>query len=131
MDPRIEEEWLLEIIFQHLVMFQYYKDLKEHDNYIANLLKCEPKEVRENIDYNFLKAWIEKCAIHKSDNKKLQRLESRKDMRMEPLKKQDFITLFSENSGISTENFSWENAEVSKKVFYSLMKYNYLNKKIH
>ena len=117
MDPRIEEEWLLEIIFQHLVMFQYYKDLKEHDNYIANLLKCEPKEVRENIDYNFLKAWIEKCAIHKSDNKKLQRLESRKDMRMEPLKKQDFITLFSENSGISTENFSWENAEVPKKVF--------------
>ena len=122
MDPRIEEKRLLGIIFQHLVMFQYYKDLKEHDNYISNLFKCEPKEVREDIDYDFLKTWIEKCAIHKSDNKKLQCLDSLKDMRKEPLKKTDFIKLFVENSGISTENFSWENAEVPEKVFYSLIK---------
>ena len=121
MDPRIEEVRLLGIIFQHLVMFQYYKDLKEHDNYISNLLKCEPKEVRKDIDYNFLKTWIEKCAIHKSDNKKLLRLESRNvdsNTRMAALKKQEFLRLFVENSDISSGNFFWENAEVPEQVVF-------------
>ena len=116
MDSGIEEQRLLGIIFQHLVMFQYYKDLKEHDNYISNLFKCEPTEVRKDIDYNFLETWIEKCAIHKSDNKKL--LESRNADSNTPLKKQDFIKTFVENSECSPRNFSWENAEVPEQVFF-------------
>jgi len=118
MDSEIEEERLLGIIFQHLVMFQYYKDLKEHDNYISNLFKCEPTEVRKDIDCNFLETWIEKCAIHKSENEKLLILKSRNadsNGVMAPLKKQEFIKLFVENS---SRNFSWENAEVPEQVFF-------------
>ena len=85
-------------------MFQYYKDLKEHDDSISSFFKCEPKENKKVLDYKFLRIWVEKCAIRKSENKKLQRLESRNvDSLLEPLKEKEFIKLFSENSEITTE----------------------------
>ena len=117
MDPRVQEKLILKIIFQHLLMFQYYKDLKEHDDSISSFFKCEPKENKKVLDYKFLRIWVEKCAIRKSENKKLQRLESRNvGLLLEPLKEKEFIKLFSENSEITTEEISWENAEVPNKV---------------
>ena len=123
MDPKTEERRILEIIFQHLAMFEYYKDLKEHDKCISSLWSEEPS-YESKIDHNFMKMWLEKFAIEKSA--KLERLESRNALHpMKSWTMEDFITHFSEDSGIYSKESFGEDAEVQNKV-YSIALSTYL-----
>ena len=116
MDPQIEERRILEIIFQHLAMFEYYKDLKEHDKCISSLWSEEPS-YESKIDHNFMKMWLEKCAIEKSENSKLERLGSRSSLHeKKKWTKKEFIWHFSEDSGIYSKESFGEDAEVPDKV---------------
>ena len=124
MDPQTEERRILEIIFHHLGMFQYYNDLKEYDKCISSLWSMEPS-YKNYIDHTFIRMCLEKCPIEKNVNSKLERLESRSEQHQ---KKQwtmdEFIGHFSEDSGIYSKESFGEVAEVPDKVnFFAFSTY--------
>ena len=116
MDPKTEEKRILEIIFKHLAMFEYYKDLKEYEKCISSLWSNEPSYTNK-IDHTFLRMWLEKCAIEKSENTKLERLESRSaDDQIEQWTMNEFIKHFSRDSGTYSKESFGEVAEVPDAV---------------
>ena len=122
MDPRQQDETILAIIFRHLQMFQYYKDLKEYDKQIQSLWNNEPvmannKLESNTLDHDFLKEWTEKFGINKEDCSTMKEIEKWNE--------HDFIREFSKSSKnseiLSKESFETGDLEQKKVWFMALM----------
>ena len=118
LDPEKAEEMILAIIFRHLQMFQYYRDLKEYDKNIESLWNDVPEKANENLksntlDHEFLRKWTEDFGINKEDGSKIKQVDKWSE--------HEFIEEFrirSRSSETSPEKYSEEVAEMHRKVCF-------------
>ena len=60
---------IAETIFKHLQMFQYYRDLKDHDKKLKSLWLPHSEMLdKKYIEIDFLKKWDESCGRSNIDN---------------------------------------------------------------
>ena len=117
LDPEAEE-MILAIIFRHLQMFQYYRDLKEYDKNIESLWNDVPEKANENLksnilDHEFLRKWTEDFGINKEDGSKIKQVDKWSE--------HEFIEEFrirSRSSETSPGKYSEDVAEMHKKVCF-------------
>ena len=125
LDPGKAEELILAIIFRHLQMFQYYRDLKEYDKNIESLWNDIPEKANEklksnSLDHEFLRKWTEDFGINKEDGSKI------KQVTIKQWSEHEFIEEFricSRNSESSSKKHSEEFSEKHKKVYFILQIY--------
>ena len=124
-DSGTEKKQIAAVIFRHLQMFQYYKDLKQYDKSISSLWlphdKADAKFQSNTLDYKFLSKWNEKCTTSLSED---WRLAEKRDAD-EKLDQDEFIKRFSNDSRYFSKDSSEEVAEVPDVVSFSRHQFIY------
>ena len=115
-DSDTETKQIAAVIFRHLQMFEYYKDLKEYDKSMSSLWlphnEADEEFQNNRLDYTFLSEWQDKCAISLSED---WRLSEKRDAGKK-VDKREFIERFSKDSKHFSNDSFEEVAEVPDEV---------------
>ena len=113
-----EKKQIAAVIFRHLQMLKYYKDLKEYDKSISSLWlphdEVDEKFKSNRHDYKFLSKCEDKCAISLSEVWRL----SEKRAAGETLDQREFIERLSKDSKYFSIDSFEEVAEVPDEVSF-------------